>query len=109
MPLTPSEGLAQVRTLLALHAAGSLPGEPSEATAAAALKRFDELTSSLRDLLTETPDRTAVLKLQEKAFDEGVEALEGQLVKMTFHPQSSGVFNLYAEVRRQRELRLAGL
>lgn len=59
------------------------------------LESFDSLAATLKAQIAESSDPRRILELQSAAFEEGVEALEGELIAPDYHPQSTGVWNHY--------------
>lgn len=88
---TPKEALQSLRTLFE----SKFDGEP--------LKEFDSIAEPLTEHLKLVPDGKSYLKAQSAAFEQGAEALEGELVMVDYHPQSTGIWNPYEHELSQLE------
>lgn len=59
------------------------------------VKEFEGLIGAIELDFNSRIDERRALELQRDAFEAGVEALEHELVEISYHPQSVGIFNPY--------------
>lgn len=59
------------------------------------IKEFKGLIGAIELDFSSKIDERRALELQRDAFEAGVEALEHELVEISYHPQSVGIFNPY--------------